>query len=104
VKKLLVYLDDVVHEDLKTLALQKKTTMAGLVRYAVSVTYEDELDAVAAERELRYAAEHPETTMSWEEFKRLRQSTMSEQASARKVRLAEQRKLRRPRAAISGGD
>ena len=48
--KLLVYLDDDWHEDLKELAHRKKTTMAALVRHAIDKTFEDELDAISAER------------------------------------------------------
>jgi hypothetical protein len=71
-KKLLVYLEEDTHEDLKVLALRKKTTMAALVRYALDATFEDELDAIAGERALEEAVHNPETTMSWEEFKRSR--------------------------------
>ena len=40
--KLLVYLDEDFHEDLKELAHRKKTTMAALVRYALDYTFEDD--------------------------------------------------------------
>jgi predicted DNA-binding protein len=73
-KKLMVYLDEDVHEDLKMLAFRKKTTMAALVRYALDKTFEDELDAVAAERALDEAARDPSSTMSWEEYKAQRAS------------------------------
>ena len=68
-KKLLVYLDEDVHEDLKMLALHKKTTMAALVRHALDATFEDELDAIAGERALEEAVRDPASTMSWEEYK-----------------------------------
>ena len=68
-KKLMVYLDDDFHGDLKTLAFRKKTTMAALIRYAVDKTFEDELDAIAGERALEEAARDPSSTMSWEEYK-----------------------------------
>jgi hypothetical protein len=71
-KKLLVYLDEDTHEDLKVLALRKKTTMAALVRYALDATFEDDLDTIAGERALEEAARDPGSTMSWEEFKRSR--------------------------------
>jgi hypothetical protein len=67
--KLLVYLDEDFHADLKELAHKKKTTMAALVRFAVDQTFEDELDAISGMRALEEAADHPETTMSWEEYK-----------------------------------
>lgn len=68
-KKLLVYLDEGRHEDLKMLAHRHNTSMAELIRSAIEDTFEDDLDAMRGERLLAEAAEHPETTMSWEEFK-----------------------------------
>ena len=73
-KKLMVYLDEDMHEDLRELAFRKKTTMAALVRYALDKTFEDELDVIAAERALDEAARDPSSTMSWEEYKALRAS------------------------------
>ena len=69
VKKLMVYLDDEVHDDLKALAFRKRTTMAALVRYALDRTFEDELDVIAGERALEEAIRDPSSTMSWEEYK-----------------------------------
>ncbi len=68
-KKLMVYLDEDMHEDLRQLAFRKKATMAALVRYALDKTFEDELDLIAAERALEEAARDPSGTVSWEEFK-----------------------------------
>ena len=68
-KKLMVYLDEDKHEDLKTLAFQEKTTMAALVRYALDKTFEDELDDISSRRALEEAAAHPEETITWEEYK-----------------------------------
>jgi predicted DNA-binding protein len=68
-KKLMVYLDEDMHEDLRQLAFRKKTTMAALVRYAVDKTFEDDLDGIAADRALEEAARDPGSTMSWEEYK-----------------------------------
>ena len=67
-KKLMVYLDEDAHEDLKALAFRKKTTMAALVRFAIDETFEDELDIVAADRALEEAAQHPEETMTLEDY------------------------------------
>ncbi len=67
-KKLMVYLDEDMHEDLRQLAFHKKTTMAALVRYALDKTFEDELDLIAAERALEEAARHPEETMTLEQY------------------------------------
>jgi predicted DNA-binding protein len=69
-KKLMVYLDEEMHEDLRELAHRQKTTMAELVRYALDKTFEDALDIIGAERALEEAARDPRSTMSWEEFKK----------------------------------
>jgi predicted DNA-binding protein len=67
-KKLMVYLDADMHEDLRQLAFRKKATMAALVRYALDKTFEDDLDLISAERALEEAARHPEDTMTLEEY------------------------------------
>ena len=67
-KKLMVYLDEDMHEDLRQLAFRKKTTMAALVRYALDKTFEDDLDVIAAERALEEAARDPSSTMTLEEY------------------------------------
>jgi len=72
VKKLLVYLDEERHEDLKELAHKRKTTMAALLRHALEHSFEDELDSVRGERRLAEAAADPEGSMSWEEYKATR--------------------------------
>jgi hypothetical protein len=68
-KKLLVYLDDDFHEDLKELAHRKKKSMGALIRYALDKTFEDELDVIGGHHALEEAARDPSSTMSWEEFK-----------------------------------
>ena len=67
-KKLMVYLDEDLHEDLRALAFRKKTTMAALVRYALDKTFEDDLDVVGAERALEEAARDPTSTITLEEY------------------------------------
>lgn len=71
-KKLMVYLDDDMHEDLRILAFHRRTTMAALIRYALDKAFEEELDAIAGERALEEAARDPGSTMSWEEYKATR--------------------------------
>ena len=68
-KKLMVYLDDEMFEDLRVLAFRKRTSKAALVRYALDKTFEDELDIIAAERALEEARRDPSSTISWEEYK-----------------------------------
>ena len=67
-KKLMIYLNEDVHEDLRQLAFRKRTSMAALVRYAVDKTFEDELDVIAGERALEEAARNPESTMTLAEY------------------------------------
>ena len=67
-KKLMVYLDEDVHEDLKTLALKKKTTMAALVRYAIDATFEDDLDAISGQRAFDEYLRDPSSAISLEDL------------------------------------
>ena len=67
-KKLLVYLDEDFHESLKELAHRKKTTMASLVRYAVDLTFEDELDVISGELALEEALRDPSSTITLDEY------------------------------------
>ena len=69
-KKLMVYLDDELHEDLRVLAFKKRASMVALVRYALDKVFEDELDAIAGERALGEAIEDPDSSVSWEDYKR----------------------------------
>ena len=67
-KKLLVYLDEERHEDLKELAHRKKTTMAALIRHAVEEVFEDELDAIAGVRGLEEYLKDPSSAISLDDF------------------------------------
>jgi hypothetical protein len=67
-KKLLVYMDEDFHEDLKELAHRKKTTMAALVRYALDKTFEDELDDISSARALEEMLAKPDKTVTLEEY------------------------------------
>lgn len=67
-KKLLVYLDDDFHSDLKELAHRKNTTMAALVRYAVDKTFEDELDVIAGETSLEEYLRDPSSGISLDDY------------------------------------
>ena len=94
-KKLMVYLDEDMHEDLKTLAFQAKTTMAALVRYALDKTFEDELDAIAADRALEEGARHPEQIVTLEQFMEQRGLAVPSRADA--PRAPRSRKVAEPR-------
>ena len=82
-KKLLVYLDEDRHEDLKELAHRKKTTMAALVRYAVDYTFEDELDVISGERALDEALSDPSSTITLDEYIKRRGLELSSNPSSK---------------------
>jgi hypothetical protein len=67
-KKLMVYLDDDRHEDLRLLAFRKRTTMAALIRHALDRTFEDELDAIGGERALEEYAANPAAAVTLDEY------------------------------------
>jgi hypothetical protein len=67
-KKLMVYLDDDFHEDLRELAHRRKTTMAALVRYAVDEIFGDDLDALLGERRLKEHLADPSGGISLEDY------------------------------------
>lgn len=94
-KKLMVYLDDDMHEDLRILAFRKRTTMAALIRYALDKTFEDELDAIAGERALEEYAANPQVAVTLEEYMEKRgialQSRVEPPRRARSKRVAEER-------------
>jgi len=66
--KLLVYLDEDFHEDLKELAHRKKTTMAALVRYALDYTFEDDLDIISSEHSLEEYLRDPSSAISLDDY------------------------------------
>ena len=62
VKRLLVSLDDERYEDLRRFAFDKNVPMAELVRHAIEKTFEDQLDAAAAQRGMERYLKIPRTT------------------------------------------
>ena len=66
--KLLVYLDEDFHEDLKELAHRKKTTMSALIRYALDYTFEDDLDVISAEHSLEEYLRDPSSAISLDDY------------------------------------
>jgi hypothetical protein len=83
VKKLMIYLGDDLHEDLKALAFRKRTTMAALVRYALDRTFEDDLDVIAGERALEEAARDPSGGMTLEEYLEKRGLALPDRSDAK---------------------
>jgi hypothetical protein len=106
-KKLMVYLDEDMHEDLRQLAFRKKTTMAALVRYALDATFEDDLDDISSQRALEEAAQHPEQMVTLEQYLEERGLAVPSGAytarAARPRKVAEARRPYRGRAARKPG-
>ena len=71
-KKLLVYLPDELHEDLKELAHRRKKSMGELVRRAIEKTYLDDLDVLELERELEAYRRDPSSAVSLDDYLRSR--------------------------------
>ena len=67
-KRLLVSLDEERYEDLRRLAFEKKASMADLVRYAIEKVFEDQLDAVAAQRGMERYLKDPSDYASIEDL------------------------------------
>jgi hypothetical protein len=68
-KRVQVLLDEDVHEERRRLAARKNSTMSALVRYAVDLSFEDELDAIAGEMGLEEHLRDPSSSISWEQYK-----------------------------------
>ncbi len=101
-KKLMVYLSDDVHEDLRLLAFQKRTSMAALIRYALDKTFEDELDIIAGERALEEYAADPTKAVTLDEYMEKRGIVLSSDSEpARRTRPKRVAERRRP--AYRGG-
>ena len=67
-KRLLVSMEEERYEDLRRLAFEKKGSMADLVRYAIEKVFEDQLDAVAAQRGMEQYLKDPSDYVSIEEL------------------------------------
>lgn len=77
-KKLMIYLDEDMHEDLRILAFRKRTTMAALVRYALDKTFEDDLDVIAGERALDEYAADPKSAITLDDYMEKRGIALSD--------------------------
>jgi hypothetical protein len=99
-KKMMIYLDEDMHEDLRLLAFRRKTTMAALVRYALDATFEDELDEIGSQRALEEAAAHPEEVVTLDEYLEQRGIALPSRADA--AREARPRKVAEGRARYGG--
>ncbi len=72
-KKTMIYLPEEIHEGLRRLAFEEKTSIAELIRRAVEQAYREDLEDVRdMENELAHYRAHPETAISFEEYCRKR--------------------------------
>lgn len=67
-KRLLVSLDDEMYEALRTLAFEKNTQMAKLVRFAIEEAFEDEIDGIIGEARLKEHLADPSGSITIQEF------------------------------------
>ena len=91
-KRLLVNLDDEVYEALRTLAFEKNTQMAKLVRLAIDETFEDDIDGIIGEMRLKEHLVDPSGSITIEEYMKEHRIAPSrrdpEKGSARTRRVA----------------
>ena len=67
-RRLLVSIDSERYENLRTLAFEKKVSMAELVRYAIEKVFEDDLDAIAGERGMKEYLQDPSGAVTIDEL------------------------------------
>ena len=82
-KKLLVYLDEDRHEDLKMLAHRHNTSMADLIRYAVEEVFEDDLDSMRGQRRLEEHLADPSGSISLDDYLKERGIVLPDRNSKR---------------------
>jgi predicted DNA-binding protein len=74
-KKTMIYLPEEIHEGLRRMAFEEKTSIAELIRRAIAQAYQEDLEDIQdMEEELARYRAHPETAMSYEEYRRQRLS------------------------------
>jgi Arc/MetJ-type ribon-helix-helix transcriptional regulator len=85
-KKMMVYLPDEVHEGLRHLAFEHRTSIAELIRRAVDAAYGETLEDIRdMEAEIAGYREDPSTSVSLDEF-----------IAQRKLRVPSRAKAARP--------
>ena len=77
-KKTMVYLPEAIHEGLRRLAFEEKSSLAELIRRAVELVYGDDIEDIRdMEEEIaRYQAE-PGSAVELEEYLRQRKARVS---------------------------
>ena len=70
-KKTMIYLPEEVHEGLRRLAFESKTSIAELIRQAVDRVYRKDLEDIRVMEE-ELTNYNPETAISYQEYRRQR--------------------------------
>jgi len=74
-KKTMIYLPEEIHEGLRRLAFESKTSIAELIRQAVDQAYREDLEDIR-DMEEELANYSPETAISYEEYRQQRLSNV----------------------------
>ena len=70
-KKTMIYLPEEIHEGLRRMAFESKTSIAELIRQAVDQAYREDLEDIR-DMEEELANYSPETAISYEEYRQQR--------------------------------
>ena len=74
-KKTMIYLPEEIHEGLRRMAFESKTSIAELIRQAVDQAYREDLEDIR-DMEEELANYSPETAISYEEYRQQRLSNV----------------------------
>jgi hypothetical protein len=72
VKRVTTYFDDDYYDYVRELAKRKQTSMSALLRYSLDLTFEDDIDVIAAEMALAEAERDPSSTISLDDYMKQR--------------------------------
>jgi len=77
-KKTMIYLPEEIHEGLRRMAFESKTSIAELIRQAVDKAYREDLEDIRdMEEALAEYKAHPESAIEFEEYVRQREARES---------------------------
>ena len=74
-KRTMIYLPEEIHEGLRRMAFESKTSIAELIRQAVDQAYREDLEDIR-DMEEELANYSPETAISYEEYRQQRLSNV----------------------------
>ncbi|MFA4837610.1 MAG: CopG family transcriptional regulator [Dehalococcoidia bacterium] len=77
-KRTMIYLPEEIHEGLRRMAFESKTSIAELIRQAVDKAYREDLEDIRdMEEALADYKAHPESAIDFEEYVRQREARES---------------------------